>query len=176
MTDVGLASIIVGVSQIFGLCFMIFCICGKYFSWIFLILYQGILLVYTINEGKFDEVSAFVIVICLVALYMWRKSDFIYPSKKGVIIVFPIALIAVGVCSLSPYYTNSGLPMNEVLFQILTAMGLAALAFKTIDGWIWLLIANCFCWQDTISDTITVIVIGCLFYGYGFYRWKKVIT
>ena len=136
MTDVGLASLIVGISNIFGLCFLIFCVWRKYFSWIFLILSQGIWLGYTISEDKFDEVSALVIVICLVAFYMWRRTDFIYTPKESVMITLPIALIVVGCCSLSPHYTN--LPVNEILFQILTAMGLAAQDYRWLD-----MVINC---------------------------------
>lgn len=174
MTDVGLASIVVGISNIFGLCFMLLAIFGKYYSWIFLLLSQGIWLFYTISEDKFDIVSLLIVIIAITALYFWRLTDFGYASHKERIIIWTVSFIAMGCCFLSPYYVT--LPQHEIIFQIFTAAGLASLAFKTVDGWIWLLIANLFYWQESVSDTITVIVIGCCLYGFGIYKWRRMIT
>lgn len=175
MTDVGLASVMVGISQLLGILFILFCALKKYYSWFFLFSAQMSWFVYSIYIDKFDIIALIVICISIAALsFTWRNSEFGFSTIKEKYICFGITLIAFGSCFLSP--TDNILTVNEVVFQILTLEGIAFLAFKTLDGWVLLAIANLFYWQATISDTITIIVIGILVYGFGIYSWKKELT
>ena len=175
MTDVGLASVMVGITQILGIFFIVFLVLKKYYSWFFLFAAQASWFIYSIYIDKFDVIALIVICISIAALsFTWRNSKFGFSLMKEKYICFGITLIAFGSCFLLP--ADNILAVNEVVFQLLTIEGLAFLAFKTIDGWVLLAIANLFYWQDTISDTITVIVIGTLVYGFGIYNWKKELT
>lgn len=175
MTDVGLASVMVGITQILGIFFIVFLVLKKYYSWFFLFAAQASWFIYSIYIDKFDIIALIVICISVAALsFTWRNSELGFSLTKEKYICFGITLIAFGSCFLSP--ADNILTVNEVVFQLLTIEGLAFLAFKTIDGWVLLAIANFFYWQDTISDTITVIVIGLLVYGFGIYNWKKELT
>lgn len=173
--DIVLASMMVSVTQILSIIFILFLTLKKYYSWVFLFCAQTNWFIYSIYIDKFDIIALIVICISVAALsFAWRKSKFGFSPIKEKYICFGITLIAFGSCFLSP--ADDILTVNEVVFQILTIEGLAFLAFKTIDGWVLLAIANLFYWQDTISDTITVIVIGTLVYGFGIYNWKKELT
>jgi len=175
MTDVGLASVMVGVTQILSIFFILSLVLKKYYSWFFLFAAQTSWFIYSIYIDKFDIIALIVIYISVTALsFTWKHSEFGFSHTKEKYICFGATLIAFGSCFLSP--ADNILTVNEVIFQILTLEGLAFLAFKTIDGWVLLILATLFYWQDTVSDTITVIVIGTLVYGFGIYNWKKELT
>lgn len=175
MTDVGLASIMVGVTQILGILFILFLVLKKNYSWFFLFSAQASWFIYSIFLDKFDIIALIVICLSIAALsFTWKNSEFGFSTMKEKSICFGITLIAMGSCFMSPDYNV--LPFNEAVFQILTLEGMAFLAFKTLDGWVLLILANLFYWQETVSDTITVIVIGTIVYSIGLYNWKKELT
>lgn len=175
MNNIVDTSLMVGLSEAVGLLFFILCSMKKCYSWLFLLLAQGSWFLYSYHLNKLDVVSLLLSSISIAAyLYIWDHSEYEYATMKERYIVITICLIAIGVCCISPSY--SILPVNEVLFQILNIAGIMYLAFKILDGWIFLLIANLFCWQNTVQDTVFIILLGCLIYGFGFYNWKKDLT
>lgn len=173
--DIVLASMMVSVTQILTIIFILFLTLKKYYSWIFLFCAQTNWFIYSLYIGKFDIIAVIVIGLSLFALgYSWNRSIFGFSSRKERSIFMGITIIAIGLCFMSPGYII--LQVNEILFQVLTFEGMVFLAFKTIDGWVLLMMANLFYWQNTVQDTIAVIILGTLVYGFGMYNWKKELT
>lgn len=175
MTEIGLASVVAGISNTLGLFALVFCILKKYYGWIFLLLSQSLWLAYTIHADKIDVVSILLILISGIALYFWRLTDFAYALKKERIIIILATLGGFIFCFFPPLPATLP-PNNEIVFQILVTVSLISLAFKIVDGWLWAIAANCFAWQPAVSDTFCVIIGGICVYGYAFYNWKKEVT
>lgn len=173
MMNEGLIAMMAGITEILGIIFIIFCTLKKYFSWAFLLLGQGIWLSFSYyGLDKIDLISLLMIAICLSALLIWRETIFGYSTLiERIIIIGSISLIILFICLF-----DSNLRINEILCQMFTVSGICFLSMKCIDGWIVLGIANFFYWQNTLTDTLAVIILGCMLYGFGFYYWRKEVT
>lgn len=173
MSDVGTTTVIAGITNILGIMFIVFCTLKKQYSWFFLLLSQTIWFIYSYyGLDKVDWISLSIIFMSIISLSYWHKMKFVYSSYIEKIII----LSSSGLTLAFTYLYNPNLQFHIVVFQLIMIIGLYCLFMKFVDGWIVLMIANCFCWQNNTLDTISIIAMGIVVYGFGFYNWRKEVT